>query len=554
LVSAANSNSGSAPSAPGARAPFSGTPIAHQAAVIATGARTDESGKRELFKENTTTALVFPNGGVIRLAAAAASGQLLFLTNPQSHREVVAQVTRRRNNPGSGYYIELEFTEPAPDFWGVIFPETPSEPEAVSSPAPTASFEQAIAPAAAEFLQPAEPGSDDLSPNAPAPSSDEVNALMEEVEALRAQLKSMQSQAASPSLPGMQLPTPPVADPSAAPPASNNPAPDLGAMLSSLVASQASQPGSPAKDSKPAEAPATSSPNPTQATRPKPPAHEPDELDDALLPKPALDFTKSAAPPPSSAARAPLRPAFDRTGILRLALLAVVSLFAVMVAAWNMHLLPWLAPKPNAPIASAPTQPSAKKSSPAAPAPPQKTDPPSSMRATTAANPPSAPVDIAPSPASSMDAVAAPTSSRPPTAAKSASSSDTESSLHHDAATPPLTSVSKHSSVRDSKPTDTDSAPSSVDDDSITPPRLIKSIRAVAPGDALRQFMTGNVTVDALIDKTGEVKSMKVLSGPPSFHKAAMEALKHYRYEPARQNGKPISAHLTVTIPFWFEP
>jgi protein TonB len=76
----------------------------------------------------------------------------------------------------------------------------------------------------------------------------------------------------------------------------------------------------------------------------------------------------------------------------------------------------------------------------------------------------------------------------------------------------------------------------------------------VAPGDALRDFVTGNVTIDALIDQSGQVKSMQVLSGPPSFHKAAMNALKQYRYEPARQHGNPISAHLTVTVPFLFEP
>lgn len=79
-------------------------------------------------------------------------------------------------------------------------------------------------------------------------------------------------------------------------------------------------------------------------------------------------------------------------------------------------------------------------------------------------------------------------------------------------------------------------------------------MRAVAPADALRQFVTGNVTLDAVVDKSGHVESMKVLSGPASFHKAAMEALKQYRYKPARQNGKAVAAHVTVTVPFWFEP
>jgi protein TonB len=92
------------------------------------------------------------------------------------------------------------------------------------------------------------------------------------------------------------------------------------------------------------------------------------------------------------------------------------------------------------------------------------------------------------------------------------------------------------------------------DTTAIVPPRLVKSVKPTAPSDALQSFVTGNVTLDALVDKSGRVESMKVLSGPPSFHKAAMEALKQYRYEPARQHGKPVSAHVTVTVPFLFEP
>lgn len=86
------------------------------------------------------------------------------------------------------------------------------------------------------------------------------------------------------------------------------------------------------------------------------------------------------------------------------------------------------------------------------------------------------------------------------------------------------------------------------------PPKLIKSVRAIAPPDALRDFVTGNVTLNAVVDASGQVKSMKVLSGPASFHTAAMDALKQYRYEPATQRGKPVADHITVTIKFWFEP
>jgi protein TonB len=73
----------------------------------------------------------------------------------------------------------------------------------------------------------------------------------------------------------------------------------------------------------------------------------------------------------------------------------------------------------------------------------------------------------------------------------------------------------------------------------------------------LQYFDTSNtatVTLDAVVDSSGHVNSMKVLSGPASLRGPAMEALKQYRYKPATQRGKRVAAHVTVTIKFLFEP
>ena len=85
------------------------------------------------------------------------------------------------------------------------------------------------------------------------------------------------------------------------------------------------------------------------------------------------------------------------------------------------------------------------------------------------------------------------------------------------------------------------------------PPKLIKSVRAVASIEDVRDFETGNVVIDAVVGTTGEVESTNVLSGPPSLRNSAVETLKQYRYEPATQNGQPVPAHVTVTIHFRFE-
>jgi len=86
------------------------------------------------------------------------------------------------------------------------------------------------------------------------------------------------------------------------------------------------------------------------------------------------------------------------------------------------------------------------------------------------------------------------------------------------------------------------------------PPKLIKSVRAVASLEDLRDFERGNVTIDAVVDTQGEVRSINVLSGPPSLRESAAAAFRQFLYEPATRNGKPVPAHVTVTIHFRFEP
>src|ERR1700756_1390190 len=99
-------------------------PVALETGVVATGARPgDSAAKRELFTEETQTVLVFEHGAVIRLSAAVADGQLLFLTNKATGKEVVTQVLRKRSFRPTNCYVDLEFTEACPGFWGIEFPK-----------------------------------------------------------------------------------------------------------------------------------------------------------------------------------------------------------------------------------------------------------------------------------------------------------------------------------------------------------------------------------------------------------------------------------------------
>ncbi len=101
----------------------SAQPVALEVPVTVNGARAVEgSEKREPFSETTNTVLVLANGAVIRLSSSVAPGQLLFLTNEKTKKEVVCQVVKSKNYRSLSGYVELEFTEPVLGFWGMRFP------------------------------------------------------------------------------------------------------------------------------------------------------------------------------------------------------------------------------------------------------------------------------------------------------------------------------------------------------------------------------------------------------------------------------------------------
>src|SRR5260370_35083549 len=95
-------------------------PVALEVPVTINGARAVEgSDKREPFSESTKTVLIFGNGAVIRLSSCVAPGQLLFLTNEKTKKEVVCQVVKSKNYAKWSGYVESDFTEPVVGFGGI---------------------------------------------------------------------------------------------------------------------------------------------------------------------------------------------------------------------------------------------------------------------------------------------------------------------------------------------------------------------------------------------------------------------------------------------------
>jgi protein TonB len=80
--------------------------------------------------------------------------------------------------------------------------------------------------------------------------------------------------------------------------------------------------------------------------------------------------------------------------------------------------------------------------------------------------------------------------------------------------------------------------------------RIISSVPPAYPALARTQHVAGDVRIDALIDATGRVTTMKVVAGPTLLQQAAMDALRQWKYQPATLDGKAVPMHLTVTIQF----
>ena len=201
-------NSGAPASSPNTSQPKV-QPVALEIAVTVNGARTVEgSDKREPFSETTQTVLVFGNGAVIRLNSTVAAGQLLFLTNEKTKKEVVCQVVKSKNYRSVSGYVELEFTEPAVGFWGMRFPTdkvavapatNSATPIAVAPPKPAPVVVPAAKPvvpaAPIAIVTPASPAV--VAPVNAAPAAVEKTSADSASEELRKQAARLQEQLSS---------------------------------------------------------------------------------------------------------------------------------------------------------------------------------------------------------------------------------------------------------------------------------------------------------------------------------------------------------------------
>jgi len=638
------------------------------------------SDRREKFHEATHTVLIFAGGAVLRLAASVSPGQLLFLTNERSKREIVCQVVKSKSYRNVSGYVELEFNEPCPGFWGVSFPgersaagnagagnvlpqgaatlpvavnaesvAPPPLPKVVLPPPATGPAESySLAPpiadslaateipiAPAESLQPSASWSVDRfavtqnkeeAPEQGAPESPAIPAVIEDnlvperrpavLETGPASLTFLAPAAPVSSLPASALPavpeTPagpagPARDKTQEPPAHSLPSKNevdrfavtptevsVPNWLSPAALAPPSEPRTEANLAAKSEANAVAKILPLSecSTEPELATNVAEPIGYLQLGgKTFVDGPRAVREAPTfgrsillaEEKSAPAARASGGRGLLYLTTAAAI-LVSLAGAKWYLR----QAEKPPEQVAVTGAAPAAVSSAVG-----KMASQPEVTRNAVAGNPVSTSVSLATPPADSlppipivMDTPAAPPKQDAPVAGMAGNASKGQAALQfvdpekQPKKLPPgirlaAPVVSRRAAPEGAAAEEVNlgilpgapvavnaaaglpvshSKPAAPRSGGVQPARLLSSTPPVYPPLARSQSIAGDVVLDALIGVNGQVTAMKILSGHPLLLQAAKDALRHWQYQPAMLDGKPVSVHLTVTIQFRLQP
>jgi TonB family protein len=642
-------------------------PVALEVPVTVNGARAIEgSNRREPFSETTQTVLVFGHGAVIRLASAVASGQLLFLTNEKTKKEVVCQVVKSKNYRNVSGYVELEFTETMPGFWGMRFPNErvaqPSPPAAPSAPAASGS---PVAPKAAPIASSSTPKAPE-GKTAPVSESHEILTtdalrtskpsatltLPRTLETKPAQLQpkislsnepswtstiphASESKPAAPvaiksdpvrTSPGSPAPgnhteshsnlplterlsaleqklkTPLMSTASVAPLAKKPAAIDLASKVVEIAKADASHSKPLAKKSSPLASaldveevkiptwlePLAHNAGPRNAHE-EPPHEEAAEVAEIKEVRNAREVHAQhvEASPVVSVGEANTAPAAEvplsfpietdkppaksasASGKKGMVIGAVAAGILVLAGsgAWYARRPAAQAATPASAIAasqSGPVQTGSQPalSNPAAVVPGSDATPQTNVPGGSAAAQLTRAVDksYAAQDLAAYKKLAEPEPKKPtigevhlasPTLSRSAVRPDNNPESGPSLADTQTTRGSSDTSLiagNNLQPA-APAVPLPVGGD-VKTARLLSTVPPVYPSLARSQRIFGDVRVDALIDASGRVSAMKVVSGPALLQQAAMDSLRQWKYQPATLNGNAVPMHLTVTVQF----
>ena len=84
----------------------------------------------------------------------------------------------------------------------------------------------------------------------------------------------------------------------------------------------------------------------------------------------------------------------------------------------------------------------------------------------------------------------------------------------------------------------------------VTTGLLIKRVTPEYPEKARRKRIQGTVVLHALINKEGDIVDLTTVSGDPLLTKAAIKAVKQWKYKPYFFQGKPVEVDTEIHVNF----
>jgi len=79
---------------------------------------------------------------------------------------------------------------------------------------------------------------------------------------------------------------------------------------------------------------------------------------------------------------------------------------------------------------------------------------------------------------------------------------------------------------------------------------LIHRVEPIYPAEARGKNLQAIIALDVVIGRDGSVESMRPLNGPDVLARAAMEALRWWKFQPYRMNGNPVAVETTMAVEF----
>jgi TonB family protein len=85
----------------------------------------------------------------------------------------------------------------------------------------------------------------------------------------------------------------------------------------------------------------------------------------------------------------------------------------------------------------------------------------------------------------------------------------------------------------------------------ITPPRLLREVKAAYTEDARRRNLEGEVLLEIVVRRDGSVSDVRLVSGLPSgLNDRAIAAVRQWRFSPATRLGQPVDVIVEVAVEF----